>query len=155
MPRQPEWLPRVPEALDLLSLFPAPLVDRSTLEQLLGIHRRVAIRLMHTFGGYQAGRTFLIEREKLIHELTAVSKSEGFGRWLRFAKQLEEARTVHKGRQVPIPAPPVGFQSRIRLERGHLEIRFETAVELLQSLVELAKAVSDDFEAIQSRIETV
>jgi hypothetical protein len=159
MPRKSEWFSRVPEALELLAAFPAPFLDRLALEKLLGLHRRVAIRLMHRFGGYQAGRTFLIEREKLISGLTEILNSGDFGqergRWVRFAKELEEARSMHKGRQVPIPAPPTHFQSRIRLEQGHLEIRFETALELLQSLVELAKSISDDFDGIQRRIEGV
>jgi hypothetical protein len=157
MARKSEWLVRIPEALDLLTAFPAPVIDRAGLERVLGIQRRVAIRLMHQFGGYQAGRTFLIDRSTLISGLREVYTSGAFHyerrRWLRVSRELEEARKTYKARQIPIPAPDDHFQSRIVLERGRLEIRFETAIELLQSLVELAKAVSDDFEAIRGRID--
>ena len=60
MPRSPQWFHQLASALAQLQTFPAPVVDRASLEEMLQISRRSAIRLLHEFGGYQAGRTFLI-----------------------------------------------------------------------------------------------
>ena len=46
--------------------------------RLLGLHRRPAIRLMHRLGGYQSGRTFLIETQKLIGALEEIASGEAF-----------------------------------------------------------------------------
>src|SRR5690349_2372333 len=129
MPRKPEWLSRVPEALERLASFPAPVVDRAALEDLLWVHRRLAIRLMHRFGGFQAGKTFLLDKAKLVQELESIRDSGEYTverrRWVRFVETLEEARATHKSRQVNIPASDPR-PSKTTLEPGRLEIRFET-----------------------------
>ena len=157
MPRKSEWILRIPDALTELNQFPAPVVDRAALERLLGVQRRMAIRLMHRFGGFQAGRTFLVDRVKLIKELSSIGESTEYHaeqkRWLRFAAVLDEARKVHRTRQVAIPQPAPGQKGNLTLEPGRLEIRFKTTVELLQALLELAEGIGSDFEGVRSRIE--
>ena len=69
MPRKSEWLQQLPSALEELRRFPAPVVDRAALQKLLRVERRTAIRLLHRFGGFQAGKTFLIDRVELIAAL--------------------------------------------------------------------------------------
>ena len=93
MPRSPQWFHQLANALAQLQTFPAPVVDRASLEKLLQISRRSAIRLLHEFGGYQAGRTFLIRREDLIAALERVQSGETFSyevrRRVRLAEDLE------------------------------------------------------------------
>jgi allophanate hydrolase subunit 1 len=43
-----------------------PVLDRASFEQEFGLRRRRAIELMHGFGGYQAGRTFLGSLQELL-----------------------------------------------------------------------------------------
>ena len=104
MPRRIEWLEQLPSALDELRQFP-PVVDRAILERVLRIHRRAAIRLMHGFGGFQSGKTFLIDRLQLIEQLERVSRGEEFSfehdRRTRLAGQLEEARRLARGPPCP------------------------------------------------------
>jgi len=71
MPKPVDWTPLVPDALTALRQMTAPVVDRTTLETLLKIQRRTAIRLLHQLGGQQLGKTLLIPREQLIRELEA------------------------------------------------------------------------------------
>ena len=78
MPRQAEWFQQIPAALEALEQLTTPVIDRAMLERLLGIHRRAAIRLMHRFGGYQAGKTFLISRPTLIRQLQRVAVSNAY-----------------------------------------------------------------------------
>jgi len=62
MPAKAQWLLRVPEIIVELNGLDVPVVDRALCERLFRLRRRRAIDLMGCFGGYQAGRTFLIER---------------------------------------------------------------------------------------------
>ena len=66
MPAKPAWLLHIPEIVTMLESFEVPVVDRASIERLFGLRRRRAIELLHHFGGYQAGRTFLIDRRSLI-----------------------------------------------------------------------------------------
>jgi hypothetical protein len=120
MPRQPQWFQHVPQALEQLRELPAPALDRAALEKLLHVSRRAAIRLLHRFGGYQAGRTFLIGREELAQALNAVSADEAYvlesRRRQRLSDDLENTRRDLRARQVklrrlrnpppPLPCPP-------------------------------------------------
>ena len=76
MAKPNDWTPLIPHALSQLKLMRSKVVDRRTLEQLLKIHRRTAIRLMHQLGGEQAGKTFLVDRDRLIRELEAFLLSD-------------------------------------------------------------------------------
>ena len=69
MPRPVDWTSLLPDALTQLRAMTSQTVYRGTLEQIFHIPRRTAIRLMHEFGGEQAGRTFLLDRQKLIGQL--------------------------------------------------------------------------------------
>jgi hypothetical protein len=53
--RHADSLQQVAAGLKALERVKTPLIDRATLEKLLRVYLRVAIRLMHRFGGYQAG----------------------------------------------------------------------------------------------------
>lgn len=159
MPRQPQWYLRVPSALAALADFPAPVVDRSALEDLLGIGRRDAIRLMHRLGAYQCGRTFVVEREELRQRLEALARGD---RWQweqrrrsRVGEHLAEAQRSWKTRRIAIPAeaprqpPNSGISPAIRLTPGRLEIEFTGAVDLLARLLELTRAMGDDYEGFE------
>jgi hypothetical protein len=64
--------------LEALERITTPVIDRAMLETLLHVRRRVAIRLMHRFGGYQAGKTFLIGRDDLLGKLRQIAAGEPY-----------------------------------------------------------------------------
>ncbi len=107
MPRPPQWFPHLASALDQLRASPAPVLDRASLEQLFHLSRRSAIRLMNAFGGYQAGRTFLIGRLDLIQALEALQTDEAYvfesHRRQRLSDDLESTRRDLRARQVKLP----------------------------------------------------
>jgi len=165
MPRQPQWFLQVPSALEQLANFPAPVVDRAGIEKLLGVSRRDAIRLLHRFGGYQAGRTFLIGREDLIQALETVSNEEAYQfenrRRQRLSEDLETTRRDLRARAVKLsvePASGASLPSGMRLARsGVLEVEFASGEELLGRLYELVRMAGEDldrFEALLSGSET-
>src|SRR5882724_5591445 len=129
MPRQPEWYQQFPTALAMIRTFPAPVVDRAGLETLLHVSRRAAIRLMHRFGGYQAGRTFLIAREDLLRQLEAIQKGDPYQWESRRRERLDHA--LQKKIVIQVTSGVEGrkllnLPPGVELERRRLEIRFES-----------------------------
>ena len=157
MPRSPQWFHQLASALAQLETLSAPVVDRASVEKLLKVSRRSAIRLLHEFGGYQAGRTFLIRREDLIAALERVQAGETFSyevrRRARLAEDLEQTRRDWHTRQVklPVAAEPqraASLPAGLRLVRpGLLEVEFCDGGELLGRLYELVRIAGEDLEA--------
>jgi hypothetical protein len=132
------------------------------LEKVLRIERRTAIRLMHQFGGYQAGRTFLIDRRQLIGQLERAARGDAFAverdRRARLSDELEKARRLAPGRKIKIDAAS-DVQGRvmkdlpagIHLKPGELRIEFFCAEDLLRHLYELSQAMANDFGRSQEQ----
>jgi len=156
MPRKPEWYQQLPAALAMIRKFPAPVVDRAGLETLLQVSRRAAIRLMHRFGGYQAGRTFLIAREDLARQLEAIRDGDNYQWESRRRERLDRALQKKIVIQVTSEAKSrklLNLPSGVELERRRLEIRFESTEELLRQLFEFSQAISADYESFSSWID--
>ncbi len=156
MARKIEWLERVPELLRQLEDFPAPVLDRAALEQWLGLSRRQCIRLMHRWGGYQAGRTFLIGRERMREELEQLLAGEEPRREQRRRQRLsalvERWHADLKGRYIAIPAAAgvlaQGLDSLpagVRLAPGQLLIDFRDPEQLLERLLALVMGIQNDY----------
>ena len=124
---------------------------------MLQISRRSAIRLLHQFGGYQAGRTFLIRREDLIAALERVQAGEPFSyevrRRVRLAEDLERTRRDWQTRQVKLavaaePRWDTSLPAGMRIVRaGVLEVQFADGEDLLGRLYELVRIAGEDLEA--------
>ena len=161
MPRQAEWFQEVPAALEALEQLTTPVIDRATLERLLRIHRRAAIRLMHRFGGYQAGKTFLISRPALIRQLKRVAVSNAYlietARRERLSSELDKTGRLALARNVRIDAAPdkgerllKDLPPGIHVNPGELRIEFSDAEDLLRRLYELSQAMVSDFARFQA-----
>ena len=164
MPRQAEWFQELPAALEALEELTTPVVDRATLERLLRIHRRAAIRLMNRFGGYQAGKTFLISRPALIRQLKRVAVSNAYlietARRERLSAELDRTRRLSFARNVRIDAVPdkgerllKDLPPGIHLKPGELHIEFSDAEDLLRRLYELSQAMVSDFARFRDAVE--
>jgi hypothetical protein len=162
MPAKAQWLLRVPEILEELSALDVPVVDRALCERLFRLRRRRAIDLMRCFGGYQAGRTFLVERSKLAERLAEIRDGADFKvesrRKERLTGKLDAIRRLQVGARVAIPIEPETLSQRlpdlppgIGLSPGELHIRFESSEELLSKLFALAQAIANDYEAFEKR----
>ncbi|HLY17745.1 MAG TPA: hypothetical protein VKR61_11010 [Bryobacteraceae bacterium] len=163
MPAKAQWLLHVPEILAELSALDVPVVDRATCERLFGLRRRRAIDLIRGFGGYQAGRTFLIDRPKLLAQLEQIRESPGFRmewrRKERLAERLEAMRRLQAGARLEIPVKPQMLSHRLPdlpagvvLSPGALQVQFESPEELLSKLFALAQAIANDYEAFEKRL---
>jgi hypothetical protein len=164
MPAQPQWLLHLPRILTELAALQSPVVDRAAIERLFGVRRRRAIGLMSRFGGYQVGRTFVVERQQLIAALEAMRAGDRFEyerrRKTRVIADLEQARRHSAAVQVVIPLEPHDREMTpdqlppdVRLEAGRLTVCFAGTEDLLRKLYGLAQAAANDFEAFQSAAE--
>jgi hypothetical protein len=157
------WLLRLPEIREELAGMEVPVVDRAVFERLFGIRRRRAIQLMHFFGGYQSGRTFLLDRLQLMGQLEPIEAGAEFAREAtrkqRLTEALEKIRRDRAGAKVVLPVEAGGVErfgdlpEGIQLEPGSLHVEFEKAEELLGKLFELSKAAANDFEAFRNAAE--
>jgi hypothetical protein len=166
MPRKAEWTEQLRDALDELRKFPAPVIDRAVLERVLRVERRTAIRLMNRFGGFQSGRTFLIDRLQLIAQLEQLDRGDDATaereRRTRLADELEKTRRLAPGRKVRIDTAAdvrdrvmKDLPAGIHLRPGELRIEFFGAEDLLRHLFELSQAMVNDFARFQAAVENV
>ena len=166
MPARPQWFHQVASAQEALRASSALVIDRASIEKLFGVSPRTAVRLMNRFGGYQAGKTFLIGREELIAALKSLQADETFGHELRrrqrVSEDLERTREDLKARRVKLPvlaaaadpARATSLPSGMRVVRpGVLEVEFESAEDLLARLYELVQLAGRDLPALTDALE--
>lgn len=166
MPAQPSWFVRVPDILTTLRDEDCPpLLDRAAIELLFGLRRRQAIRLMGVSGGYQVGRTFLVDRQGLIAFLEKVAKTGAVDRAVqrkeRILENLNASSRRQRHRETRIStAPdalerrPAGLPATIQVVGpGKLQISYRSASDLLAQVVELTSAAVNDYEELQRMLE--
>jgi len=152
MPAQPAWLLRLPAIRAALSALAVPVLDRAMIEEVFVVRRRRAIELLHHFGGYQAGKTFLVDRASLLRQLEALEAGGEFrqeqARRRRLSEDLDRAKASLRAKAVPIPAPEnIGdLPNGAQLRPGELRIAFRDSEDLLRQLLELAMAIQDDYQ---------
>ena len=164
MPAQPSWFVRIPEMLECLRKPSSPpFLDRPAVERLFGVGRRQAIRLMGGCSGYQIGKTFLVDTRAVI-EFLSVIETSGAGEQARVRKNrvaaaLEDGAGRVAARQILVPRRgvgpnPGGLPAGIAvLGPGRVEIRYQSAEDLLARVVELVSAATRDFPAFRSLYE--
>src|ERR1017187_1517959 len=138
MPAKPAWLLKIPEIVTMLESFGVPVVDRAIIEHLFGLRRRQAIELLHRLGGYQTGRTFLVDRHVLVEKLRRIAAGEEFDRESRRKERLDGAidqlRRHQAAASISIPVPPdvcnrklKDLSAGVALAPGHLHVAFSAA----------------------------
>ena len=160
MSAKAEWLLRLPEIRAELEHLDVPVVDRAGIERLFGLRRRRAIELMHQFGGYQAARTFLVDRARLLEALQSLESREDYSvekrRRERLGDVVEASREHLISMRVRIPVRATA--ARASLDRlapgvlllpGVLSIEFQRPIELLEKLYWLSQAIAHDFEKFE------
>jgi len=160
MPAKPRWWRHIPEIRKMLEDAHLPVIDRASVERLFGLERRQAIELMHRFGGYLAGRTFLIGREQLIEALDAIAASGEYqqeaARREQFVASVDAVRRTRQTEAIRIPVSREVFDARLKslgpgveLRAGRLAIEFAGPEDLLRKLFALAQAVANDYAAFE------
>ena len=161
MPDQPTWYQRLPAILEVLESTAVPVIDRFTVERLFAVKRRQAVRIMSRFGGYQVGRTFLIDRGEVLARLRSLAEgvpaATAIRRKERIWKALRREAGSLRAKAVAIPSLPPEPDARlpagVELRRGLLTIRYGQPVELLQKFYALSQAIANDYDAFEKLIQ--
>ena len=158
MPDQPSWIKRLPEILEKLKAPDAPpFLDRAAVEGLFRLRRRRAIDLLGLVGGYKLGKTYLAPREAMVRFLEAPRRRSAAAQECERFEQVQlalgEAR--HELAQHRILVPDVsgvefaGLPDGIRFEPGQLILSFQQPAELIEKLIALAQALTNDYETFE------
>jgi hypothetical protein len=160
MPRHCEWIQRLTDIQEILCSHPEILLDRAAIQTVFQVSRRHASRLLQQFGAESIGGARVIPGRELLARLDKVRKEEAvlfeLQRRQRLDQKLAAVGRERRSRQIVIPPlteQPLSLRAlpgEIRLEPGELRVSFSTPVELLQRLLQLAQAISEewaDFEA--------
>jgi hypothetical protein len=161
MPDQPSWINRLPDITRQIEASPAPFLDRSAIENLFGLRRRQSINLIRRMGGYQIGKTFLVDRQAVLEYLNDPQKRRSAAQEVRRFRTvgtlLNQAQQELHMRRIPIAAAPrvsklelEGLPEGIELGARELNIRFEHPRELLEKLFALAQAMANDYERFEA-----
>ena len=167
MPAKALWLLQIPEIVSLLETFDVPVVDRAIIERLFGLRRRRAIELLHRFGGYQAGRTFLIDRRLLIEHLRRLADGEEFQRESQRKERLDHTVDQLRRHQTAARVKISVAARRIQPETGrpaagggpgsgppaHRVFRYGRPA--VQTLTNLSQAASNDFDRFRAAAEPI
>lgn len=141
--------------MEVIRQFPSPVIDRATVERLFGVRRRRANQILARMGGYQVGRTGLVDRERFLAGLESIASGEEFGyeirRRERVHEKLAEARRVSRAKAVkivaPAPDPGLVLPEGVALLPGEIRIAFATPEELLTRLFGLSQTIAGDYDA--------
>ena len=164
MPIQASWYLRIPEIVDQLHAPAAPpFLDRAGIESLFRLRRRQAIRLMGACGGYQIGKTYLVDRASLLRYLEELTRTgvatDALERKRRVGEALNESANFVAARRTRIRMDtaartranlPAGIEL---IAPGTLQITYGGATDLLAQIAELASSAANDFPRFQKIVE--
>ena len=160
MPMKKTWLLRLSEIREELIAVEAPVIDRAMCECIFGVRRRRALQLMQSFGGWQSGQAYLVDRLDLLRQLEGVQDGEEFvgeqRRRQRLTETLEQTRRHRVAARVTLPVAAdadlrtmADLPPGVHLQPGSLTVEFDRAEDLLAKLFELAQAAGNDFESFR------
>lgn len=159
----PTWHARAAEIRRLVERLPSPVIDRATIEEILGLRRRQAIRLMaslqgYKVGGHKVGCAYIVERAHLLSQLSELVGSRGVRREQHRKRQVLDvlselqqeatARTTRIPRLAPVlhDLPDGDLPEGILLARpGEISIAFRSPEELLSRVLALSQAAVSDY----------
>lgn len=158
MPRRTEWTHRIDAALKELGSLPCPTVDRRTVEHVLGVSPRQALRILERLGAYSAGQALLIDRLELIDKLERMGQGEEVVFEQRRRERVEEhlaafrkEQAARKRRIAVVEPRRARLPEGVELFAGRLEIGFVSPEDLLAKLYGLAQAIAADYEAFEAQ----
>ena len=159
----PSWIHRIPEMIEVHAMAEAEHIDRRVAERLFDLRGTAAKALLRRMGADLCGHSLVISRGLLMARLREAHENPDW-RW-----EVQRRRTVHQRieslrakRQrpslVPVQAEPQmavvpGLPPTIQLGPGSVVIRCRDMADLLQQLVQLAKAIDTDYPTLQASVE--
>ena len=168
MPTPPLWIHRLADALPALASLPQDLVDRRTLEELLGVGKWTAWRILRLCGAQEGpGGALVCRREDLVHRLQAVQQDGRFAPelarrdrleryldgMLAYATQKHTEIARHTAAEALVSTRFAHLPPGIDLQPGELRIQFSGTDDFLRKIGAVVFALQNDLESISEFIE--
>ena len=132
------------------------------IEELFGLSRRQAIRLMAPLGKPEPGKAMLVKRARLLDMLDTLLATRPVQGEIARKRELREKLAAFereaRPRTTPITLPPAAdgqtWPQGVTLDApGALTIRFRSAEELLGAVLALAEDAAGNYEAFRARLQ--
>ena len=166
MPDKPTWCGHLDEVARRLLALPDPWVDRTMLEELLGIGRRRAQQILAPCVSRQIGANGLADRSVLLDHLRHLAAQEATVHYERQRRRrlaghidewrrswLEQPRVMVEAPLSIVNSSLDGLPAGVSVNRGEISVQFESASEALEKLLALAMAIGNDRDRFE-RIAT-
>jgi len=159
VPAKPAWFGNLDGLVARLRSLPRPLIDRATVEGLLGVGRRRAQQIMAPCIAERVGTSGLADRDALIQRLENLARGDEavseVTRRRKVAILLERMRQERLDRpQLLVEAPAAVINQElenlppgVRIDHGRITVDFDDPHQALEKLLALAMAISNDFDA--------
>lgn len=167
MPARPQYFHRLEQALEALRRIESDWIDRRTVEEMLGVSKTVAWRLLRQCGAAEGpGNTLICPRDQAIRALEALKESAAYRQEIRRRNRVEEAlarlvriASAQKTRVVSDSRALALLSSRflhlpagVELTAKRLTIEFAGMEDFLEKVGAMVFALQNDYEAIREFI---
>lgn len=157
MARPISWLHRLHEIRKSVSDSVRSHYTRTELQALFQIQPRAASRILEMLETVAIGNTHVLAREDLGTFLDRMKAADDPHAELEAIRTEKAGRSRRKIRNLVrrdiAPATLAGVPENLTLEPGHVSVRFETVVELGETLLALALILESDGEEFTRRYE--
>jgi hypothetical protein len=168
MPARPAYFHRLGDALGVLEKLSFAWIDRQTLQEVLGVSKTVAWRLLRQCGASQGpGNTLVCPRQELMLALENLRGGQECDRELRRRQRLEDrltqlvaaaraqhVRVVPDSRALELVSTRFGkLPAGVTLSPARLTIDFVGTEDFLEKFGAVVFALQNDFDAISEFIE--
>lgn len=168
MPAKPFYFRKIPQAIAALQQLESSWIDRRTVEELLGVSKTVAWRILRLSSAQDGpGNTLVCRREDLVASLTAMQEGGEYRQELRrrdrvaeyLAKLAETGRTrrtkvAQDQRAVELLSSRFGrLPAGVALTPRRLVVDFSSPQEFLERIGGVIFALQNDFEAVREFID--
>ena len=161
MPAKPAWFSRINDIIGELRELPRPFVDRTALEDLLGVGRRRAQQILAPLITDRIGCNGLVDRDALIDHLRHLAEGDDAYYERKRRRKVGEAlarlnREWLERPQLLVEAPPeiqaqgfANLPAGVLLDAGRITVEFDSPRQALEKLLALAMAISNDFDGFE------
>ncbi len=168
MPARPSYSHRLADAIEQFRKLPGEWIDRRTVEEILGVSKTVAWRILRRCGAAEGpGNTLVCGREQLVQALANWQSSPAFEqetrRRDRLADYLERMAEIRLTRRTKVAEREEALDlvnarfdrlpAGVSLTRQRLLVEFESPEEFLQRIGAVIYALQNDYDAIRAFIE--
>jgi len=169
MPARPAYFHRLGDAIEVLDKLSSPWIDRQTLQDVLGVSKTVAWRILrHGGASHGPGNTLACPRQELMLALENLRTGQACGLELRRRQRLEDrltqlvaaaraqhVRVVPDSRALELVSTRFGkLPAGVTLSPARLTIDFFGTEDFLEKFGAVVFALQNDFDAFSELIET-